>query len=54
MAFAKKHFYKPGSPGAAREQNAITLSAIKKVIKSSINKTAARRSYRERGLLVIG
>jgi hypothetical protein len=51
MSFPKKHIYKEGSPGAAREKAKITLTQIKLALKLAGHKTATRRDYRNRGLL---
>jgi hypothetical protein len=51
MALPKKKIYSPGSPGDERKKREITLSAIRKLIRSATNKTARRRDFQSRGLL---
>jgi hypothetical protein len=48
MGHPRKKIYKAGSPGWVRQQNGITLSAMKRVIKVD---RALRRDYKDRGIL---
>lgn len=46
-----RRIYKPGSPGAKRAREGLTLTAIKHLIALSPDRGEARRAFQERGLL---